>query len=52
MLKQQKSEIEKVKKLKNDLQAHMQEYKLDQEQKRAEMKKSIEEQKKEIAYKE
>lgn len=40
-LKQQKNEIENVKKLKSDLQEHMKEYKADQELKRQSMHKQI-----------
>jgi hypothetical protein len=40
-LKQQKIEIDNVKKLKSDLQEHMKEYKAEQEQKRQTMHKHI-----------
>lgn len=51
MLQNQKDEIDKVRKMKNDLQESMKNYKLTQEKNRKEMKDQIEKQKQDIADK-
>ena len=51
-LKEQKQEIEDVKKLKIDLQDHLKEYKVQQDNKRATMQRQIQDQKQQITEKE
>lgn len=52
MLKQQKAEIDNVKKIKQDLKSHMKTYKDEQDKKRAEMQRAIARQKDLIKEKE